>query len=196
MDFLEQGKQLTQQGKFDEALDSLLLALENDKENPDIHFYIGLCYSSLEEFSYAKYHYQVALSLDPEHGKTKFVWESIKNVEAQKPPERKLTRAAAAKQRKTQENLQREASQPSGGEPQPAAFEEEDHFVSDRMTAEVDSQSRYKVTDAKWEKAFPIDNLDVEQETMGTGMKIILILIGLGLIALAAFFVYRIFGPS
>lgn len=102
MDLMQKGKQYAQAGRFEEALDAFLLALENDKENPDLHFYLGLSFSSLEQFEYAKHHYETALMLDPNHQKTKLVFDSVQNVDAKTPPERKLLLKAIAKTRKEQ----------------------------------------------------------------------------------------------
>ncbi|MGC9327226.1 MAG: tetratricopeptide repeat protein, partial [Candidatus Hinthialibacter sp.] len=44
MDLFQEGKSLAQQGDYESALDAFILAMENDKENADIHFYLGLCY--------------------------------------------------------------------------------------------------------------------------------------------------------
>ncbi|MGI6455955.1 MAG: tetratricopeptide repeat protein [bacterium] len=186
MDLLEKGKQLTQQGKYDDALDALYLALENDKENADIHFYIGLCYSSLEEFEYAKYHYQTALSINPSHPKTKLVWDGIKHHDSAKPPERSKTRSAAAKARR--EQPQEEQSQ--------TVVPEAPDYSAESMgipTVDVDPSSRYKLTDDKWEQAFPTKDLAAEPSKMGIGTTIMLIVLALIILGLVAYFVFDTF---
>ncbi|MDX9753866.1 MAG: tetratricopeptide repeat protein [bacterium] len=172
MDFIQKGKQLAQDGKYDEALDALVLALENDKENPDIHFYLGLCYSSLEEFGYAKYHYQMALSLNPQHGKTKLVWEGIKDVTPQKPPEKRITRSAAQKALKEQEVVPEPKADPA-----PPLMPE----------PEIESPlKKYKVTDDKWEKAFPSDLAASSRSSLP--MTLLYALIGIAIIGALVYY--------
>ncbi|MEW6235013.1 MAG: tetratricopeptide repeat protein [Candidatus Omnitrophota bacterium] len=176
MDLLEKGKKLAQQGKFEEALDSLILAWENDKENADIHFYLGLCYSSLQQFGYARYHYELALVFNPNHPKTKLVWEGIKNESPEKPPERRLTRAAAAKARKEQAEEQNEAT----AEPE---------FDENRITLH-----NIKITEDKWEKAFPASALMEDKNKTSPLLLVFIILIVVAMIAALLFFLLYSFG--
>jgi len=160
MDHLAKGKKLAQEGNYEDALDNLLLALENDRENPDIHFFIGLCHSSMEEFAYAKYHYKIALSLNSEHEKTKLMWDGVKHVDAQKPPEKRLTKKAAAKERRQQQSAKQESAE--------SQADTDDQF-SPEETGEQDNDasasSNYKVTDTKWEQAFPMENIENNEDS-------------------------------
>jgi tetratricopeptide (TPR) repeat protein len=173
MDLIEKGKQFAQEGNYGEALDALVLALENDKENPDIHFYIGLCYSSLEEFGYAKYHYQMALSLNPSHDKTKIVWDGIKDITPQKPPEKRITRSAAQKALKKQNESFEEASPRPPVEP---------------VQKEEQAPHKYKMTDEKWEKAFPTDPAATNREPSGMAFTILWGIIAIAIIAFAVYY--------
>ena len=149
MDYLEKGKTLAKNGQYEEALESLALALENDKENPDIHFYIGLCYSSLEQFEYAKFHYQLAQVLDPNHEKTRLVWDGLSHVEPKKPPELHLVRKATAHERRA-----KETDTPLKVEKN---FETDSYPTSDAYTSKPN-----QITDETWEKAFPTAKLEID----------------------------------
>lgn len=180
MDYLEKGKNLAKNGQYEEALDALVLALENDKENPDIHFYIGLCYSSLEEFPFAKYHYQMARVLDPNHAKTNLVWEGLSHIEAKKPPEKRAARAAAAKERRAvKERGQTEAvsdDQHGNGGGGPAG--------------KSTPQNTGLQSEEKWEAAFPTETMKVE-EGMPFVQKILIFLLGVTIIGSIGYFVYQ-----
>ncbi len=179
MDHLEKGKQLAREGNYEEALDAFLLALENDKENADIHFYIGHCYSSMEEFGYAKFHYQVAQSLDPNNPKLNIIWDTIKNVEAQKPPERKLTRAAAAKERRSQT--------------QQTQTEEEQQEDQSSETQQEQYERKIKLTEDKWERAFPADHMVKDEDNSKFFVNFLIFLILFALVGVVLFFVLQFF---
>ncbi len=185
MDLVQKGKQLAQEGNYEEALDAFLLALENDKENADIHFYLGLCYSSLEEFRYAKYHYQMALTLNPEHPKTKMVWDGLKDVIPEKPPERRLTRAAAAKARRAHEA---EDSGPAETEAPPSR---EESLPPRQEAGSGGLETKFKLTDEKWEQAFPSDSLREEEKS--PLITFLIILVGAALLVAAGYFIYTFF---
>ncbi len=172
MDLYEQGKSLALEGHYEEALDAFILAQENDKENPDIHFYLGLCYSSLENFPYAKYHYEIALKLKPNHEKTRLVINGLKDVESQKPPERRISRQAAAKIRRA---------------PEPAEKEESDADAPDKPPTLQKQSAKLVYTDQKWEQAFPSDSI-MKEEKDGIFLKIVFILIGIALVAALVYF--------
>ena len=192
MDLIDKGKKLAQEGKYGDALDSFVLALENDKENPDIHFYIGLCYSSLEEFGYAKYHYQMALSLNPLHEKTKMVWDGIKDVIPQKPSEKKIVRSASHKALKEEdENLAKYAKTPVEDSLQAAAYEE-----TASQSYSDDKPKKFKMTGDVWEKAFPIDNLPKPIETAGFPFWIFGVFAGIAVIASLVYFLLSSFSKS
>lgn len=180
MDYIDKGKQLAQDGKYEDALDALVLALENDKENPDIHFYIGLCYSSLEQFGYAKYHYQQALSLNPAHEKTKIVWDGIKSVTPEKPPEKRIARSAAHKALKEQQERRIEEQ---------ALPRENEREVAETPTqTEEDSRKKYKLTDDKWEKAFPIEMPAHAGNRDKSTFSFLMFLIAIGIIGAIVYF--------
>ena len=86
MDLVEQGKELAQQGQYDEALKIFKQALEEQPKDPDILFFVGTCHSSMGDFPTAKYYYQEALQIDPDHSRTRMVWKGLDGVEA-RPPE-------------------------------------------------------------------------------------------------------------
>ena len=173
MDLLEKGKQLAKSAQFEDALDALLLALENDKENPDIHFFIGLCYSSLQQFSYAKYHYDLALVFDPKHEKTFLMASGLKGVTPEKPPHRSQLRSAEAKERLSQEISQEDA----------------DSTVSIDSSA-LSGQSKgdkLNITGHEWEQAFPTDKMTVDE----TGIPLWLtLLLFFAFLAVVGFIIY------
>lgn len=192
MDLMQKGKQYAQAGRFEKALDAFLLALENDKENPDLHFYLGLSFSSLEQFEYAKHHYETALMLDPNHQKTKLVFESVQNVDAKTPPERKLLLKAIAKTRKEQSEgaaTEEDASSPSNNESLATSQSDDETFSS---------EPRIKMTEDKWEKAFPAGDLKPRSRrgdpSSGLG-KIVWILIGIAIVGAAVYFTLNYFYP-
>lgn len=174
-DFLAQGKQKAQAGDYEGALDAFMLALENDKENPDIHFFLGACYSSMEEFRYAKYHYEIAHRLNPDHERTKMVWEGVKDVIPERPPERKLLRGAAARTRKEQQKEKEPAGIPTVNLEEPASPPGENH--PEQHPFEANDEPRIKITDAKWEKAFPGQTVEVKEDRPFIGGGLILWLI-------------------
>lgn len=178
MDYLEKGKTLAKDGKHEEALESLALAYENDKENPDVHFFIGLCYSSLEEFEFAKYHYEVALSFDPNHEKTNLMLGALDSYTSKKPPEDRLIRKARAGEQRVQKK-----------EPvsQPDESSVPVHDLNPKLIKEQSSEQ-----EQKWENAFPTDTLKVDDKIPITHRLIIFLLI-LGIIGLIGYFVYSVF---
>ena len=178
-DWLEQGRVLAQQGHYEEALDSLTLALEHDKNNPDIHFFLGLCYSSMQQFAHAKYHYQITQALNPNHSKIRLVWDGIKEVDAQKPPERTVTPAAAAKAKQTLHSKSETIKIPKPVYPPPKAKSEK--------------ISKLKITEEKWEKAFPTDSLVPIDTTLPAWQKILLFLFGTILVVSLYYFLLNIF---
>lgn len=182
MDLLQQGKQLAQNGNYEEALDSFVLALENDKENPDIHYYIGACYSAKEEFRFAKYHYEIALRLQPDHPKAKMMIEGLADYTSEKPPERKQVRGATARTRKKQAA---EAQEESTGMSQA-----DETPMSNAGGAEVYSEPRIKLTDDKWEQAFPEEELIGKSKSSSLG-SLFMWLIILAILAGAGYFVWQ-----
>lgn len=180
MDLFQEGKSLAQQGDYESALDAFILAMENDKENADIHFYLGLCYSSMEEFKYARYHYEMALKLNPNHEKTNLVFDGLKGVEPEKPPERKITRKAADKVRQAHSHDgQEEDSSPSSPETSPS------------KPAISTNQSNYKLTEKKWENAFPADKM-IQPEETSVVTKTIIMIAGILVVAVLVFFILTI----
>ena len=170
MDYLEKGKKLAQDGNFEDALDAFLLALENDKENADLHFYLGLSYSSLEQFPYAKYHYEIAIRLNPNHKKTKLVWDGIKHITPEKPPEKRLTRSAEAKARQSQ--------------------------IQDVQPAPVHTPENSKdlqQTDDKWERAFPAEEIIRHEKDSSFVKNFFIFVIGITLVATIVYFVLSLF---
>ncbi|MDP8246232.1 MAG: tetratricopeptide repeat protein [Candidatus Hinthialibacter antarcticus] len=188
MDLMQKGKQHAQAGRFEEALDAFLLALENDKENPDLHFYLGLSFSSLEQFEYAKHHYETALMLDPNHQKTKLVFDSVQNVDAKTPPERKMLLKAVAKTRKEQEGGQTEDNaKPQSVEPDNASYDEPST-----------DEPRIKLTDDKWEQAFPAGNLKPRRKSptqSSVWMRLVWTLIGIAAVGAAVYYALNYFYP-
>lgn len=207
MDLLQKGKHLAQEGNFEEALDAFLLAFENDKENPDIHFYLGLCYSSLEQFRYAKYHYDIALTLNPNHEKTRLVVDNLKDVIPEKPPERRLTRAAAAKERRQQTKPEKETSEEdlTAHEPEFDDVETDEPIVqtidqeddTSRQASEfVSKEQKYKVTDEKWEKAFPTEKMIHSSDEKNPVAGFILIVLAIAAVAALVYFSFDFFTPE
>ena len=60
-------------------------------------------------------------------------------------------------------------------------------------TVDVDPSSRYKLTDDKWEQAFPTKDLAAEPSKMGIGTTIMLIVLALIILGLVAYFVFDTF---
>lgn len=177
MDLFEKGKSLAREGQFEDALDALVLAWENDKENADIHFFLGLCYSSLEQFSYARYHYEMALILEPEHERTKLVWEGIKDVTPEKPPERRRVRSAEAKARKEEEKK----TQPK-------------ESTDVEATRNPSISNKIPITDEKWEKAFPSDELTKSKNGGSPLLTALIITLLIVIVGVIAFFIIKAFG--
>jgi tetratricopeptide (TPR) repeat protein len=193
MDLMQKGKQFAQAGRFEEALDAFLLALENDKENPDLHFYLGLSFSSLEQFEYAKHHYETALMLDPNHQKTQLVFDSVQNVEAKTPPERKMLLKAIAKTRKEQESGKSEKNESSGTLSVDASTATEPDLSNDD---DFSSEPRIKMTDDKWEKAFPAGDLKPRPKKPSSGLgNVIWIIIGIAIVGAAVYYALNYFYP-
>ncbi len=163
MDIIEKGKRLAQDGKYEEALDTLATALKNDKNNPDLHFYLGLCYSSIEEFAYAKYHYEIALTLKPDHDKTNMVFGSLIDVDAAKPPERLLSI-------QTKENVR--------------PPENAEYAIKNKAKEPPHKKLNPKLnlSEKKWEEAFP-DNLIIAEEKSNLLWKMIFMVIGIAIVA-------------
>jgi tetratricopeptide (TPR) repeat protein len=155
MDIIEKGKKLAQEGNY-------------EKGNPDLHFYLGLCYSSLEEFPYAKYHYEKALTLQPDHAKTNIVFSSLNDVEAAKPPERDSHRPA-------RDNIK---------PPKKKAPVQEK-----KQTATPQTQQKHKsnLTDKKWEDAFPDDVIKTEEKS-NVIWKILFMIIGIVIVACLVYY--------
>ncbi len=93
MDLVEQGKELAQQGQYDEALKIFKQALEEQPKDPDILFFVGTCHSSMGDFPTAKYYYEEALDIDPNHSRTRMVWKGLDGVEARPPAGAKPSKA-------------------------------------------------------------------------------------------------------
>lgn len=174
MDLLQKGKALAQDGKYEEAMDAFLLALENDKENPDIHFYLGACYSALEQFRFARYHYEIAIRIAPDHEKTRMVLANLKDVVPEKPPETNLTRGAAARARRAKND----------------ETEESGDSQETLSNAEYRTEPRIKLTDEKWEKAFPADDM-IRSSSDSPLVKVILFLAGAALLSVVVFFILQ-----
>ena len=85
MELIQQGKELAQEGNYGEALKVFEKAFDEDPKNADLLFFLGTCHSSLGDFPVAKYYYQEALKIDPQHSRTKMVWGSLGDVEACPP---------------------------------------------------------------------------------------------------------------
>ncbi len=179
MDLLEKGKSLARQGKHEEALDALLLALENDKENPDIHFFLGLCYSALEQYPYAKYHYNMVKVLQPDHPKLSLVWEGLEDVSPQKPPEKRMTRSAAAK-------AQKEGASEESEEPEEISPEKQEKIQNQ------EKKTGMKLSEPKWENAFSEDMMKTET-TMSTMQKILILAVAAVLFGLLVYFIMNVF---
>lgn len=178
MDYLEKGKTLAKDGKHEEALESLSLAYENDKENPDIHFFIGLCYSSLEEFEYAKYHYEVALVFDPNHEKTNLMLGALDNYSSKKPPEDRLIRKARAGEQRSQKKE-------LGSQPDENTVPV--HDLTPKLIKEQNGQE-----EQKWEDAFPTDSLKVDDK-IPYFHRFLIIMLLLGVFGLIGYFIYVVF---
>jgi tetratricopeptide (TPR) repeat protein len=178
MDYLEKGKALAKDGKHEEALEALALAYENDKENPDVHFFIGLCYSSLEEYEFAKYHYEIALRFDPKHEKTNLMLGGLNQYTSKKPPEDRLIRKARAGEQRAQKKVQ--SSQTS----------ESSVPVHDLNPKLIKKQSSEQ--EMKWESAFPTDTLKVNNK-IPIVQILIIVLLTLCVIGLTGYFVYAVF---
>lgn len=62
-----QGQQALEAKDYNKALAALKKALEVDKNNPDVHNYLGYAYRNLGDYDNAFKHYQQALILSPGH---------------------------------------------------------------------------------------------------------------------------------
>ena len=64
---LVQGKQAIEGKEYAKAVEALKKALDIDKNNPDIHNYLGYAYRNSGDFNSAFKHYEQALNLSPGH---------------------------------------------------------------------------------------------------------------------------------
>jgi Flp pilus assembly protein TadD len=62
-----QGQQALEAKEYAKAIPALKKALEIDKNNPDVHNYLGYAYRNVGDFASAFKHYQQALALSPGH---------------------------------------------------------------------------------------------------------------------------------
>lgn len=191
MDLLQKGKQFAKDGKYEEALDSLLLALENDKENPDIHFFLGLNYTNLDQPEYAKHHYETALKLDPGHQKTKLMISDVQHFDAKRPPERKLILKAISKSRKEQNEALSSADEDE--KPVPTINLEPDPESSESESKAPEEVGGVPLTDDKWEKAFPLDA--PPSSSSGGGLNWLWIVVGIAVVGTLVYFALNYFMP-
>lgn len=166
MGLMEEGKNLAQSGKYAEALEVFEKALEHDRRNPDLLFYIGACYSALGDFGAAKYLYHEVLKIDPSHDRTRKVWNGLEQVEARPPRDLPL---AYSRSKRAQDS----------------ADEESVSAVADTRPADT---TREPVD--KWAKAFP-DTMTEPQPRRGGLSVWVWVLVTLAVAAL----VYFIIGP-
>lgn len=178
MDYLDKGKSLAKDGKHEEALEALALAYENDKENPDVHFFIGLCYSSLEDFEYAKYHYEMALRFDPKHEKTNLMLGGLSSYTSKKPPEDRLIKKAKAGERRNQK-----PEKPA----EPGEKPVEVHDLNPKLLNKKDQQN-----EKKWDEAFPAESLKYD-DRVPVATKIIIGVLILAVLGMTGYFVYAVF---
>lgn len=62
-----EGQKALEAKDYKKALDALKKALEVDKNNPDVHNYLGYSYRNLGDYDSAFKHYEQALALSPGH---------------------------------------------------------------------------------------------------------------------------------
>ena len=62
-----QGKQALEANEYAQAIPALKKALEIDKNNPDVHNYLGYAYRNTGDYDSAFKHYERALALSPGH---------------------------------------------------------------------------------------------------------------------------------
>ncbi len=172
MDYLEKGRELAKNGQHEEALEALSLAYENDKENPDVHFFIGLCYSSMNEYEYAKYYYEMALRFNPNHEKSQLMIGGLNNYTAKKPPEQRLIRKAQAEERRSQKA---EPQQDVNAKPN-------EYELNPKLPREKDPEK-----EELWEEAFPTDSLQYDT-SMPVLHKILIAVLLLGLLGMIVYF--------
>lgn len=75
--YIEKGILLHQQGAFDKALESLQIALNLTKNNPDLYYWIGKSYEGLNKTKEALKFYEWTLQADPAYAAAK---ESLKRI--------------------------------------------------------------------------------------------------------------------
>ena len=65
--YIEKAILLTGAGKYDLAIDVLTKAMELDRKNADIYFWLGSCLEGKKDIEKASAYYQEAIRLDPQH---------------------------------------------------------------------------------------------------------------------------------
>ena len=76
---LQKGIALAQQGRFDEAVSSLLRVLKTD-ETAEVHYYLGHAYAELADFSNARCHMNRAVELAPNFVQASKQLEQLHNL--------------------------------------------------------------------------------------------------------------------
>lgn len=71
-------------GDWPAAKDIYLRELAKNSQNPDAHFYLGSLYANMGEYSNAKYAFEEALALDPDHRATIEAMSMFTQTEAQR----------------------------------------------------------------------------------------------------------------
>lgn len=66
-DLLEPGKFYILNNQFDEALTFFLKKKEEDENNPEIYYHLGLIYETKHDISAAKTMFEKTLSINPNH---------------------------------------------------------------------------------------------------------------------------------
>jgi len=153
MDLVEQGKELAQQGQYGEALEVFKKALKEQPDDPDVLFFVGTCYSSLGDFPAAKYYYQEALEIDPNHSRTMAVWRGIEDVEARAPDD------SGSSRRKKEKHG--EAPPHKESPPQPTGY--------------TDPEA---AGETRWSRAFPDTMLEPKKKTrLGVWLWILVVIV-------------------
>ncbi len=65
--YIEKAILLNNAGDFDKAIDALAKAMELDRKNADVYYWLGSCLEGKKDFIKAAAYYQEAISLDPQH---------------------------------------------------------------------------------------------------------------------------------